>query len=361
MRVRALYNDGRVAMTYRVTVAFDASGLAIMDDDDARVDLWPPEQLQLIDRPQGRTPFRVCRADQPARLTFAAPVMANIAEYFPHLRPRGALDRRSLIQIGGWAAGALVMAIMLFVFTAPLAAQFAAAVLPETAKTRLGNQLAGQLAAMIATRDERRYEDMFCYDETSAAALRQLFGVLAQGPARNVRFGLRAIDSAQPELFALPGGQIVMSGAVPDTAGGPAALAGLMAHEIGHVADDHPTRMLLLMDPVAVLLSLLPVNAPPGVFDASLAHQFVRLGYREAFEEDAEVFALEALNGVELLAGPYTDFRAARVDAGEGSSDPIARMHPGSEDSVAMLREGATGGLRPLDAAQWNDLRKLCR
>ena len=361
MRVRALYNDGRVAVSHRVTVGFDASGLAIMGADDRRLDMWPADAVRLAERPTGRSPFRICHTGSAARLTFAAPVIESVAEYFPAVRRRGAVGRTTWLHLGGWAAGALVVAIILLKLTAPLVAQFVAAVIPDPAKARLGTQLSGQMVAAMADRDGRQYNDMFCYDEASAAALQRLFAILAQGRAQDVRFGLLAVDSSRPELFALPGGQIIMSGALPGHAGGAEALAGSMAHEIGHVAFDHPTRTLLLLDPIAVLFSLLPLDGSSAVFDASLADQFLRLGYREADEEDADAFVLELLNGIGIVAAPYAEFRAARLDAGKDTADPIARMHPVSEDGVVLLREGGLGRLLALDAAQWDALRQMCR
>ena len=361
MRVRALYNDGRSAVSHRVTVGIDASGLAIMSAEEQRISMWPAAGLTLVERPTGRSPFRLCCGAAPARLTFAAPVIESFAEYFPGLDARNAIGLRAWLQMAGWAAGALVVAFVLWLLSAPLIAQYVAAVFPDIAKTRLGNQLSGQVVAAIADRDDRPYDAMFCYDEAAAGALQQLFAVLAQGEARDVRFGLRAIDSAQPELFALPGGQIVMSGAVPDAAGSAEAMAGLIAHEIGHVAQDHPTRTLLLRDPVAVLFSLLPLDGSSAVFDVSLADQLLRQGFREADEEDAEAFALSVLNGVGIVAGPYAAIRAARLDAGQDTADPIARMHPVSDDSVDMLRDGGQGTYLALPPEQWDALRRLCR
>ena len=360
MRVRALYNDGRSAASHRVTVAVDPSGLAIMNANDQRVSMWPAAGLELVERPTGRSPFRLSCGGAPPRLTFAAPVIDSFAEYYPDLDRRGAVGLRSWLQMGGWAAGALVFAIVAWLLAAPLAAQYVAALIPDSAKARLGTQLSGQVVAAIAGRDGRVYDDMFCYDEASTGALQQLFSVLAQGPAAGARYGLLAIRGNQPAVLALPGGQIVMSGAVAQTAGSAEALAGILAHEIGHVVADHPLRTMVQWDPVAVLFSLMPLDDGTAAFDASLAAQFLDEGYRESHEEDADAFALRVLNEAGIVAGPYTDFRAARLDADEDTAGPLALMHPVSDDSVDLLREGGTGTYLALEAAQWQVLSGLC-
>ena len=360
MRVRALYNDGHSAVSHRVTVAVDATGLAIMNSEDQRISMWPAAGLEFVERPIGRSPFRLSCGGAPPRLTFAAPVIDNLAEYFPGLQGRNAIGLKCWLQMGGWAAGALVFAIVTWLLAAPLAAQYVAAIVPDAAKARLGTQISGQVVAAIAARDGRAYDDMFCYDENAVASLQQLFAVLSQGPAADARYGLLAIKGDQPAVFALPGGQIVMSGAMADAAGSAEALAGILAHEIGHVASDHPTRTLLQRDPVAVLFSLLPIDGSTGVFDASLASQFLRDGYRDGHDEDSDAFALEVLNHSGIVTGPYAAFRAARLDADERSADPMVRLHPVSDDSVDRLREGGTGSYLALDAAQWQALRGLC-
>ncbi len=360
MRVRALYNDGRSAVSHRVTVAIDATGLAVMNSNDQRLSMWPAAGLEIVERPIGRSPFRVSCGGAAPRLTFAAPVIDNLAEYFPRLDQRGDIGLKAWLQMAGWAAGALVFLLVVWLLSAPLVAQYVAAVIPPGAKERLGSQLSGPVVASIAARDGRAYDDMFCYDEASAAALQQLFAVLAQGPAAGARFGLLAIHGQQPAVFSLPGGQIVMSGPMAESAGSAEALAGIMAHEIGHVALDHPTRDLLLMDPVGMLFSLMPIDGSTAAFDASLAAQFLREGYRGSHEEDADAFALEVLNTAGIVAGPYADFRAARLDVDEDTADLMTRLHPVDDDSVEALRAGGTGSYLALDAAQWGALRGLC-
>ncbi len=360
MRVRALYNDGRSAVSHRVTVAIDATGLAVMNSNDQRLSMWPAAGLELVERPLGRAPFRVSCGGAPPRLTFAAPVIDNLAEYFPDLDRRGAVGLKGWLQMGGWAAGALAVAIVVWLLAAPVVAQYVAGVIPDAAKQRLGTQLSGQVVAAIAARDGRPYDDMFCYDEASAAALQQLFAVLAQGPAAGVGYRLLAIRGERPVVFALPGGQIIMSGNVATTAGSAETMAGIMAHEIGHVALDHPTRRLLLADPVAVLFSLLPIDGSTVAFDASLAAQFLDGGYRESEGEDADAFALQVLNAGGVVAAPYADFRAARLDLDDDEADPMARMHPVSDDSIDLLRESGAGTYLALDPARWQALRGIC-
>ena len=360
MRVRALYNDGRSAISHRVTVAVDASGLAIMGADERRLSMWPAAGLELVERPIGRSPFRLCCGGAPPRLTFAAPVIESFAEYYPRLDRRGAVGLRGWLQMAGWAAGALILAFVLWLLSAPLVAQYVAAVIPDGAKERLGSQLSGQVVAAIAERDGRGFDDMFCYDEASATALQQLFAVLARGPAAGARFSLLVIQGSSGAVFALPGGQIVMSGPLADAAGSAEALAGILAHEIGHVAMDHPTRNLLLLDPVAVLFGMLPLDGSSVRFDASLADQYLRQGYREADEEEADEFAVRVLNTAGIVAGPYADFRAARLDAGEDPADPMARMHVVSDDSVALLRDEGVGTFLALEPSQWQALRGIC-
>lgn len=322
--------------------------------------MWPAAGLELVERPIGRSPFRLGCGGAAPRLTFAASVIESFGEYYPGLTLRHAPGPRAWLQMGGWAAGALAFLVVGWLSAAPMLAQSVAAMLPEAATQRLGSQLAGQAVASIAERDGRPYDDMFCYDEASAAALQQLFAVLAQGPAAGVGYRLLAIRGERPVVFALPGGQIIMSGNVATTAGSAETMAGIMAHEIGHVALDHPTRRLLLADPVAVLFSLLPIDGSTVAFDASLAAQFLDGGYRESEGEDADAFALQVLNAGGVVAAPYADFRAARLDLDDDEADPMARMHPVSDDSIDLLRESGAGTYLALDPARWQALRGIC-
>ncbi|NNG03590.1 MAG: hypothetical protein HKM95_05745 [Inquilinus sp.] len=358
MRVRALYNDGRRAATHRVTVAIDETGLIVMTGDERRVALWPAGRLRLVERPPGRGPFRVACAEIDGRLTFAAPVLENLHEYYPRLPDREGIDLLGWAKMAGWAAGALIFLLVAFnLATAGLARQ-AAALVPQAAASALGDRLAGQIVASLAEREARPVDAMTCAQPEALAALGELLGILAQGPGREVGFAVRAIDTAEADLLALPGGQILLSGGAVAAAGDAETLAGLLAHQIGHVALDHPTARLLRTDPAGTLFALTADGAAGGAFSASLAVQLRRLPHEDGAERAADRFAVQLLNHVGVVAGPYAAWRAT------GSAVPgpgFTTLHPTDADDAEALRRSGIGQYAALAPERWQALAGLCR
>ena len=65
---------------------------------------------------------------------------------------------------------------------------------------------------------------------------------LARNSDAKVPFTIKVIDSDELNAFALPGGFFYVNTGIVDLAGDEAELAGVMAHEIAHVAARHGTR-----------------------------------------------------------------------------------------------------------------------
>jgi beta-barrel assembly-enhancing protease len=94
---------------------------------------------------------------------------------------------------------------------------------------------------------------------------------LAQKIVRNsdaeVPFTVRLIDSSEiPRAYGLPGGFLYVDSALIFAAESEAELAGVMAHEIAHVAARHATRALTRKDMYSFTSSLALLAGPVGIF-----------------------------------------------------------------------------------------------
>src|SRR5207302_10251742 len=93
---------------------------------------------------------------------------------------------------------------------------------------------------------------------------------LAQKIVRNsdaeIPFTVRLIDSSEiPRAYGLPGGFLYVDSALIFAAESEAELAGVMAHEIAHVAARHATRALTRKDLFHVTGSLSLLAGPVGI------------------------------------------------------------------------------------------------
>ena len=114
-----------------------------------------------------------------------------------------------------------------------------------------------------------------------------------------VPFTIKVIDSDEINAFALPGGYFFVNSGLILTADNEAELAGVMAHEIGHVAAHHQAREMtrlhvadLGMVPLVMMTGYSALGY--GIYEASaVAVPVTFLEFQREFEEQADWLGVE--------------------------------------------------------------------
>jgi predicted Zn-dependent protease len=97
----------------------------------------------------------------------------------------------------------------------------------------------------------------FADDSGFTPFLDQLGQRLAEhSPRKNVTFQFHIVDMAEPNAFALPGGYIYVSRGLLALTNTEGELAGVVGHEIGHVAGKHAVQRISKQAPLAVVFGL---------------------------------------------------------------------------------------------------------
>ncbi|MDF1483896.1 M48 family metallopeptidase [Ramlibacter sp. H39-3-26] len=171
---------------------------------------------------------------------------------------------------------------------------------------------------------------------------------LQRYPGYAPQFSLAFRSGMGPNAFALPGGSIVMTDALvraaereglPDD-----ALAGVLAHEMGHVVHRHTTRMVVEQGVLNVGLGL-ALGDVSSVLSTG-GSLLTGLAYRRSHETEADCFALALMRRAQLPTAPMADLLLA-IDAhsraGSGSGGDWAALfssHPGTAQRAAALQRG---------------------
>ena len=158
--------------------------------------------------------------------------------------------------------------------------------------------------------------------------------------------------------MALPGGRIVVTHALIQRASSPEALAGVLAHELGHLLDRHPEQGLLRALGLVGVVQL----ATGGSDFASATSLLAGLAYSRQAEREADGHAIRLLAAAgvatEGLAGLLENL--ARADGPEPLS--FLSTHPATEERLRQLRRNPEAAGSPvLDPAAWQALRSICR
>ncbi len=109
---------------------------------------------------------------------------------------------------------------------------------------------------------------------------------------RNFTLTFRSAPALGPNALALPGGTVMMTDALVldyDTD----VHAGVLAHELGHIVEDHGLRQFYRSLGIYVLVALIAGDTGPLLEDILLeGNVLLSLTYSRAAEEDADDFAL---------------------------------------------------------------------
>lgn len=143
-----------------------------------------------------------------------------------------------------------------------------------------------------------------------------------------------------PNAFALPGGTVVVTDALAKMLeDDPDAMAGILAHELAHVTEDHGVRALYRSLGLYVVVALMAGDTGP-ILDEILLEGNVLLslqGSRDA-ERDADAKAIPVLQAAGYDPEGFARF-FDRLEGIMGDGGGWSSTHPGSGERAARIRE----------------------
>jgi beta-barrel assembly-enhancing protease len=205
-----------------------------------------------------------------------------------------------------------------------------------------------------------------CTDPAGEAALAKLTRRLTEGVESPYAISVSVRDNRLVNAFALPGGRIVLLRGLLADAQSPDEVAGVLAHELTHTLNRHPTRALIANSGVSLLFELTIGNGT----GASLGLLLTTLSYTRAMEAEADAGALELLRRARIGSAGFAAFfeRLEKHDEEKGKSKSLLfalpsylRTHPATQQRVeAIQADGTAGGSPALSEADWRALKEIC-
>ncbi len=237
----AIYFDGRVSRKRRVTLTF---GPALeISEDGVLLAAWAYGDVRRLEAPKSDAPTGVMRlravsAPDTARLEVGDPALQQqIAIHCRLLAGEKGGREHSTLSIIAWSLAATASIIGLIWFGIPFAADRLAPLVPVSWEKRLGEAADNQARTM--------FEGKSCKGQDGAAALLKLSRALQRAAQPRLPATIEAINSKVPNAFALPGGKVYLLSGLLAKAQTQDEVAGVLAHELGHVEHrDHLRRMI---------------------------------------------------------------------------------------------------------------------
>lgn len=346
--------DGVTAAKDPVVVTVTATGLRV---EGAEVtEWWPWDEVfrapgQLKDEPVRLEWGK--GEDTPALLVDDRGILAAIRDVAPddlarHLRERH-LPARLLAVLAGAAVAAAAAA---YAWIIPGMATAVAAHIPVSWEEQLGQRVADAMAPA----GER------CPDRNVVGALEDIVRRLdAAGPSRYT-WRLAVLRSDMVNAFAAPGGYIVVTTGLLRSSTRPEQVAGVLAHEMQHVIQQHGTRGLLRAAPLKLMLAAAAGDAAGLSHVLGAAANLGVLRYARRDEAAADRGGLATLRAARVDPNGLVEF--FRVLADSGSDVPAGfgalSTHPRTAARIAELEAAiAAAPVRAAPVLAGEDWRAL--
>lgn len=175
---------------------------------------------------------------------------------------------------------------------------------------------------------------------------------------------IRVIDNPTVNALALPGGQVVLfRGLIEGAPAGPTGadqVAGVLAHEIGHLIHAHVTRKLVSQSLVGLGVAL-ATGGDPGLIGQG-AGWLIDQSYSRQAEGEADQAALEILFAADIDPGGLADFLEQMAASQTVALPAFLSSHPDGLKRAETLRANTPQAVftPALSAADWAALRAIC-
>jgi Zn-dependent protease with chaperone function len=347
-----VYFDGTSSRRHAATLAFaDALEISVEGETKAR---WPYADLRRADSAPGTLRVSCNSALSLARLeirdpSLAAELISRAANLDEHR-----LGRRGVAKIVGWSLAAAVSIVMVVLYGVPLAADRLAPLVPESFERRFGDVAEKQVKLMFGGK--------VCDRPAGQAAFAKLVTKLRDAAGLDTSVESTVLSSAVPNALALPGGKVVVLDALIAKADNPDEVAGVIAHELGHLAHRDNMRGLIYNGGTSFLIGLLfgDITGSSAVIFAS--RTLVTASHSREAETDADTFSISVMQklGRPPKAMGELMLRVTGKEGGKGLS--LISTHPLTEDRLArMSKEDQTAKGPPLlTDAEWQALKGIC-
>jgi Zn-dependent protease with chaperone function len=348
----AIYFDGRSSRRHAVTLGF-YDRLEVSADDQTLA-MWSYPDIRRADSPSGTLRLTCLTAPVLARLEIRDAAVAaellcrctRLDEDFP--------DRRGIARIVGWSIAAAVSIVSVIWFGVPLAADRLTPLVPQALERRLGAVADGQLRTLFGGK--------VCDNAAGQAAFTRLVNALREAAGLDTLIQTAVLATPVPNAFALPGGKVYLFNGLLARAQNPDEIAGILAHELGHLRHRDSTRNLIYNGGTSFLIGLLfgDITGSSALIFAS--RSIVTASYTREAEQNADTFSIDVMHRLGRPTKPMGEL-LFRVTGKEGDKSlSFLANHPLTEDRLARMssEDRPPSGPPLLSAEEWASLKAIC-
>jgi beta-barrel assembly-enhancing protease len=355
------FHDGRHGTTHIVHAFVFGRDLRIVGPDDVTLAVWRLSDVTAAAEIDPDGMVALTPRNQPGVLLVGDTAELEMLRHAGMRLPgHRAWTRGHWIGVCAGLAGTLALGI-LALNTLP---RWIADAIPITWEQRLG-----QPAEALMTSSDVR-----CTGQPGLAALSHLVERLRVAGGIEMPVTIGVLNNPIANAFTLPGGHVlVMRGLIDKATDGP-MLAGVIAHELGHVKHRDSTTLMVRGMGLSILLNMIGFGNAGGSAAAG-ASNLMNLAYSRAAEAAADASAIDFLTKAGLRADGLSRFFTLMEknevmpgdDSGHqsdkklemGSSLSWFATHPSSASRRELTARPETGEM-PFTDAEWQSIKAVC-
>lgn len=323
---------------------------------------WPWAELRLEAARGRRAPVRLSRAtpDRPYVDVDQAGFRDALLRFHPARGDRRRDFRTTARRNLPWAIGVAAIAMLVFA-SASFLPPILAGLVPADFERRLGERAVADIAQVLGAFDKG--SGRFCETAAGRAALDRLVHRLAATTDSPHPPQVRVADIDMVNAFATPGGQVLLLRGLLKEARSVDEVAGVLAHELGHVRHRHPTEGLIRRIGLGAVLDFLAGGTMGGGIIEAAGAVLIETAHSREAEADADQAAIAMLRAADISTdGLQSFFKRLAAEGGEATGAlRYLSTHPPSADRAARIGAAPAGATTlALNARDWRALRAIC-
>jgi Zn-dependent protease with chaperone function len=265
------------------------------------------------------------------------------------------VDARGVAKIVGWSLAAAASIVGLVLFVIPLAADWLTPMVPQALERRLGDAAAVQVETLFSGKT--------CKDAAGQLPFTKLITTLRDAAGLDSQVAASVLQTSISNAFALPGGKVVLFSGLLAKANNPDEIAGVLAHELGHLKHRDSIRELIHNGGTSFLIGLLfgDITGSGAVIFAS--RSLVTASYSREAEEGADGFAIDVMHRLGRSPKPMGQLLLRVTGRQSGTIPSILSSHPLTEERLKRMSEEdrPPNGPPLLDDDEWAALKAICK
>ncbi len=353
-RDQARFFDGQSNRKHLVTLTLGEQCEIV--ESDASIAQWPFDGIRRVDAPPGVLRLSCQTALPLARLEIPeGPLATELAGRCPHLDADSPGRKGSIARIVGWSLAALMSILLVVIYGVPFAAERLTPLVPQSFESRIGDAADKQIKIV--------FDGKVCDAKDGRAAFMKLVGALRGAAGLDGSVDAAVLSTDVPNAFALPGGKIYLFDGLLQKAHNSDEIAGVLAHELGHVKHRDSMRNMIYNGGTSFLIGLLfgDVTGSSAILFASRT-MFDATYTREA-ETNADAFSIDLMHKLGRSPKPMGEL-LLRVTGNEKDKNfSFLSNHPFTEDRLELMRKEDRPPTAPaiLSDDEWMALRSICK